>query len=89
MFFRKGFLGAAIITIGAGFSSAFAQNYSVLLILRCFVGVGLGGSHVFTTWFVEFVPIPNRSAWMVVFSTFWTVGTIMEASLAWVKPLTM
>ncbi|KAD1397639.1 hypothetical protein E3N88_05790 [Mikania micrantha] len=80
---KKGFLGAAIITSLAGVLSAFAPNYITLLILRCFVGVGLGCGHVFTSWFLEFVPIPNRGAWMVVFSTFWTVGTIMEASLAW------
>ncbi|KAL7600947.1 hypothetical protein Lser_V15G23565 [Lactuca serriola] len=80
---KKGFLGSAIITSGAGFLSAFAPNYISLLILRFFVGIGLGCGHVFTSWFLEFVPIPNRGAWMVVFSTFWTVGTIMEAALAW------
>ncbi|KAK9078923.1 hypothetical protein SSX86_002982 [Deinandra increscens subsp. villosa] len=80
---KKGFLGASIITSLAGLMSAFAPNYISLLILRCIVGVGLGCGHVFTSWFVEFVPVPNRGAWMVVFSTFWTVGTIMEASLAW------
>ncbi|KAJ0531037.1 putative major facilitator, sugar transporter, major facilitator superfamily [Helianthus annuus] len=42
-----------------------------------------GCGHVFSSWFLEFVPSPNRGAWMIVFSTFWTVGTIMEASLAW------
>ncbi|KAI3790561.1 hypothetical protein L2E82_03682 [Cichorium intybus] len=81
---KKGFLGAALITSGAGFFSAFSPNYTSLLILRFFVGIGLGCGHVFTSWFLEFVPIPNRGAWMVVFSTFWTVGTIMEAALAWI-----
>ncbi|MFS7981527.1 putative major facilitator, sugar transporter, major facilitator superfamily [Helianthus anomalus] len=80
---KKGFLGASILTTLAGFSCAFAPNYISLLILRCLVGAGLSCAHVFTSWFLEFVPIPNRGAWMVVFSTFWTFGTIMEASLAW------
>lgn len=80
---KKGFLGSTIITSVAGLLSAFAPNYISLLILRCIVGVGIGCGHVFTSWFLEFVPTPNRGAWMVVFSTFWTVGTIMEASLAW------
>ncbi|KAF5787669.1 putative major facilitator, sugar transporter, major facilitator superfamily [Helianthus annuus] len=80
---KKGFLGASILTTLAGFSCAFAPNYISLLILRCLVGAGLSCAHVFTSWFLEFVPIPNRGAWMVVFATFWTVGTIMEASLAW------
>ncbi|KAJ9550687.1 hypothetical protein OSB04_014732 [Centaurea solstitialis] len=67
----------------SGNLSAFAPNYTSFLILRCFIGVGLGCGHVFTSWFLEFVPTPKRGTWMVVFATFWTVGTIIEASLAW------
>nr|GEV79083.1 organic cation/carnitine transporter 7-like [Tanacetum cinerariifolium] len=80
---KKGFIGSTLITGVAGLLSAFAPNYVSLLILRCIVGVGIGCGHVFSSWFLEFVPTPNRGSWMVVFSTFWTVGTIMEASLAW------
>ncbi|KAJ0886943.1 putative major facilitator, sugar transporter, major facilitator superfamily [Helianthus annuus] len=80
---KKGFLGASIITSVAGLLSAIAPNYTLLLILRCFIGAGLGCGHVFSSWFLEFVPTPKRGTWMVVFATFWTVGTIIEASLAW------
>ncbi|PKA51437.1 Organic cation/carnitine transporter 7 [Apostasia shenzhenica] len=80
----KGFFCTALVTSGAGFLSAFSPNYMSLIILRFFVGFGLGGGPVLFSWFLEFVPAASRGTWMSLFSFFWSLGTVMEALAAWV-----
>eukprot|EP00258_Populus_trichocarpa_P029667 XP_024445686.1 organic cation/carnitine transporter 7 isoform X2 [Populus trichocarpa] len=80
---RKGFLGATLLTCGAGLLSAFSPNYASLVILRCLVGSGLGGGSVFSSWILEFVPASHRGKRMLLLSWFWAFGTIFEALLAW------
>ncbi|CAL4943307.1 unnamed protein product [Urochloa decumbens] len=81
---RTVLLLSTLLTSGLGFLSALSPNYLCLLALRFFVGIGVGSGHVFASWFLEFVPAGNRGTWMVIFSFFWTTGTVLEASLAWV-----
>nr|GEY94343.1 organic cation/carnitine transporter 7-like [Tanacetum cinerariifolium] len=78
-----GFLGSTIVTSLAGLISCVAPNYVTLLILRFIVGFGLGGAHVFTTWFMEFVPTLTRGTWMIAFYVSCSIGTTVEALLAW------
>ncbi|KAL6856024.1 hypothetical protein ACP4OV_018826 [Aristida adscensionis] len=80
---RVAFLFTALVTGISGFLCAFSPNYASFLALRFIVGIGLGGSHVLPTWFLEFVPAENRGFWMAVFTSFWTVGAVLEALLAW------
>ncbi|XP_073308365.1 organic cation/carnitine transporter 7-like [Primulina huaijiensis] len=81
---RVGLLSVAVVTSTFAMFSAFAPNYISLVLFRMVVGIGLGGGPVYSAWFLEFVPVQNRGIWMVIFATFWTVGTILEASLAWI-----
>ncbi|KAL6656803.1 hypothetical protein ACP70R_004583 [Stipagrostis hirtigluma subsp. patula] len=80
---RAGFLFTALTSGIPGFLCTFSPNYSFLLFLRFLVGLGLGSSHVLATWFLEFVPAENRGSWIAAFASFWTLGTILEALLAW------
>ena len=57
---RTALLFSIILTAGAGFISALSPNYISLLALRFLVGIGVGGTHVFSSWFLEFVPAKNR-----------------------------
>ncbi|KAL6856137.1 hypothetical protein ACP4OV_018939 [Aristida adscensionis] len=83
---RAGVQFTALLTAVSGFLCAFSPSYPTLLASRFVVGLGLGADHVLSTWFLEFVPAENRGAWMACFSCFWTLGTILEALLAWKFP---
>ncbi|KAL3830092.1 hypothetical protein ACJIZ3_018894 [Penstemon smallii] len=81
---RIGLLSVGAVTSIFAILSSFSPNYISLVFFRMVAGIGLGGGPVYSAWFLEFVPVQNRGVWMVVFSTFWTFGTILEASLAWI-----
>lgn len=72
------------MTSTSAFLCAFSPNYVSLVMFRMVVGIGLGGGHVYTSWFLEFVPVHNRGVWMAIKSVSGTAGAILEASLAWI-----
>lgn len=84
-FYRKGFIGGVTVVFVAGICSAFSPTYKLLLAFRCLLGFGIGSSHVFASWFLEFIPTRNRGAWSFALSIFWSFGSVVEASLAWVS----
>ncbi|KAL0374652.1 UNVERIFIED_CONTAM: Organic cation/carnitine transporter 7 [Sesamum radiatum] len=81
---RMGNRGVAMITFAVGLLSAFSPDYKSLIVLRFLVGFGAAGGHVYSAWFLEFIPTSNRGAWMSVMSFSWIIGELLEASLAWI-----
>jgi putative MFS transporter len=81
---RRGFT----LTIGIfaifGLASAFSPNVVWLCVFRILAGFGLGGAVPLDfSLFAEYLPTRNRGRWLVILESFWAVGTIVAAALAW------
>ena len=65
-------------------ASALAPNYETLLLFRLLSGFGIGGSlPVDYAITAEFMPSRQRGRWLVFLESFWALGTIVAAGLAW------
>jgi putative MFS transporter len=68
-----------------GFLSALAPSFPVLLVFRFLTGFGVGGTlPVDYAMFSEYLPSKNRGRHLVYLESFWALGTIIAAGLAWV-----
>lgn len=81
---RRGFA----ITIGLfaffGVLSAIAPNVWWLCAFRVLAGFGLGGAVPLDfSLFAEYLPTRNRGRRLVLLESFWAVGTVAAAALAW------
>lgn len=47
------------------------------------MGLGLGGVPVSFTLYMEFMPTKGRGVWLIWLEAFWTLGSCLEAGLAW------
>ncbi len=47
------------------------------------MGLGLGGVPVSFTLYMEFMPTKGRGVWLIWLEAFWTLGSCIEAGLAW------
>lgn len=81
---RLSLLLLLILTCIFGIASAFAPNIWFLLVVRCLVGFGVGGSVVPFSLFTEYLPIRGRGFFLLIIEAFWTVGAVGESGLAWI-----
>ncbi len=72
-----------LFSIGSGVS-AFATGLTVFLILRFFIGAGLGGElPVASTLVSESVPVDKRGRIVVLLESFWAVGWLVAALISY------
>jgi putative MFS transporter len=80
---RPVLMAAVVIDACFGVASAFAPDFTLLLVLRFLTGIGVGGTlPVDYTMMAEFLPSEKRGRWLVLLESFWAVGTILLAVLA-------
>ena len=75
-------IGTATFLFGA--ASAFSQSYGMLIFFRGSLGLCLGGFAVAFSYFMELLPTEARGKWGVLMESWWTVGSMFEALLAWI-----
>ncbi|AOT55812.1 MFS transporter [Weissella soli] len=72
-----------IFSIASGLS-AFATGYAIFLVLRFFIGLGLGGElPVASTLVAENVPANTRARTIVLLESFWAVGWLVASLLSY------
>ena len=82
---RTGFQLTVLIFALFGLLSAFAPGWEWLAVLRFLTGFGLGGALPLDfSVYAEFLPTRNRGRNLVILESFWAVGTILAAALAWI-----
>ena len=72
-----------LFSVGSGLS-AFAGTVIIFMILRFFIGMGLGGElPVASTLVSESVPAERRGRIVVLLESFWAVGWILSAIISY------
>ncbi|MPY65913.1 MFS transporter [Deinococcus sp. SDU3-2] len=81
---RAVFLTTVALGVVFGLAGAFAPSVAWLLVARFLTGFAIGGTlPVDYAMMAEFVPTPWRGRFLVYLESFWAVGTVMVAGLAW------
>ncbi|KAF5827810.1 hypothetical protein DUNSADRAFT_18694 [Dunaliella salina] len=71
------------LTAVCGVLSALSTDFVLLIIARTAVGFGLAAAPAAFILFKEWTPPRLRNPCMVVYNGWWTIGTMLEAFIAW------
>ncbi|MBN1147500.1 MAG: MFS transporter [Anaerolineales bacterium] len=81
---RTGFISTVAIDSVFGLLSALSPSFAWLVVLRAATGFGVGGTlPVDYSIFAEYLPSKKRGHYLVLLESFWALGTIAAAGLAW------
>lgn len=81
---RTVLIGSLTVNGLGGLISSTSQVFWLFLIMRFISGVGVGGSiPVIFSYFTEFLPKDRRGMMISALATFWMMGNIIAAGLAW------
>lgn len=81
---KIGFISTVAIDSVFGLLSAFAPSFGWLVALRTMTGFGVGGTlPVDYSIFAEYLPQNKRGRYLVLLESFWALGVIAAAGLAW------
>jgi len=81
---RSVYLWTVLLTALFGTAAAFAPNLTWLLVLRFLTGTAMGGTlPVDYSIMAEYLPTKDRGRYLVYLESFWALGTISAALLAW------
>lgn len=82
---KIGFVSTVAVDSVFGLASAFAPGFGWLVALRALTGFGVGGTlPVDYAIFSEYLPAKKRGRYLVLLESFWALGYILAAGLAWV-----
>jgi putative MFS transporter len=81
---RRVFLLTVILDAVFGLISAFSMNIEMLIVMRFLTGMAVGGTlPVDYAVMSEFLPAKRRGTFLVYLESFWALGTVIVALLAW------
>ncbi len=81
---KVGFMATIAVYSVFGGLSALSPNFETFLVLRFLTGFGVGGAlPVDYGMFSEYLPNANRGRRLVYLESFWALGTLIAAGLAW------